>query len=48
VILSDLSVLSESDGAKEWKEKEAKDLTDYIMRRFHKLQVSGKILLDIM
>ncbi|XP_064621833.1 alpha-(1,6)-fucosyltransferase-like isoform X2 [Lineus longissimus] len=38
VILSDLGVLSESDGAKEWREKEAKDLMDYINKRFKQLQ----------
>ena len=37
-ILSDLHELSEVDGFKSWREKEAKDLSDLIQKRLHALQ----------
>ena len=37
-ILSDLNELSDVDGFKSWREKEAKDLSDLVQRRLHALQ----------
>ena len=37
-ILSDLYHLSEVDGFKSWREKEAKDLSDLVQKRLHALQ----------
>lgn len=38
-IMTDLYYLSQTDGAGDWREKEAKDLTDLVQRRITYLQV---------
>lgn len=40
-IMTDLYYLSQTDGAGDWREKEAKDLTDLVQRRITYLQVRG-------
>lgn len=37
--MTDLYYLSQTDGAGDWREKEAKDLTDLVQRRITYLQV---------
>lgn len=38
-IMTDLYYLSQTDGAGDWREKEAKDLTELVQRRITYLQV---------
>lgn len=42
--MTDLYYLSQTDGAGEWREKEAKDLTDLVQRRITYLQVRVELL----
>lgn len=45
-IMTDLYYLSQTDGAGDWREKEAKDLTDLVQRRITYLQVGTIQLLN--
>lgn len=44
--MTDLYYLSQTDGAGDWREKEAKDLTDLVQRRITYLQVGTIQLLN--